>query len=170
MSQNQEFVVFLGFYGGFGGQELETTAKAKKNHQNSIWRDGLKMVVFFVFLSFCGGFGRLSWFLVVFLGFYGGFGGQELETTENGGFLMVFLGFCGGFGGLSWLVVLVVCRSFWWFFLVFTVVWWLVARNHCKKKNHEFLVLRIGLQIMFLLCCVLQDFRGQGMIVHCFSC
>ena len=42
--------------------------------------------------------------------------------------------------------------------------------NHCKKKNHEFLAVRIRLKIMFLLCCLLQDFRGRNIIVHCFSC
>ena len=45
------FVVVFGF---FGGQELETTVKTKKNHQTSILRDSLKIVcVFFVcFLVF----------------------------------------------------------------------------------------------------------------------
>ena len=37
---------FLGFYSGFGGQELETTVKTKKTHQNSILRDNLKVVFF----------------------------------------------------------------------------------------------------------------------------
>ena len=39
-------VVFLGFFCGFSGQELETTEKTKKNHEFWILRDSLKMVVF----------------------------------------------------------------------------------------------------------------------------
>ena len=76
-------MVFLGFYSGFGGQELETTVKTKKNHENFILRDSLKMVVilvFLVFLGFYSGFGGLSWLLVVFLGFYSGF---ELLNHRN---------------------------------------------------------------------------------------
>ena len=176
--ENLRFMVVLCVYSAFGSQELETTARTKKNHQkprqttkataktkknkkkkNTIfklflkiknswfflvftvvlvvnsskppqkprnttnscfWRDGSKIVCFFFFLGFCGGFGGLSWLLVVFLGFYGCFGGQQLETTaktkKHHEFLLlrdrlklvvflVFLGFCGGFGGLSWFLV-----------------------------------------------------------------
>ena len=39
ISQNQEFVVFLGFYRDFGGQQLETTAKTKKSHQKTWFRE-----------------------------------------------------------------------------------------------------------------------------------
>ena len=49
------------FYNDFGGQELETTVKNKKNHQNSISRDNLKIVLF-CFSSFLQWFWR---FLVV---------------------------------------------------------------------------------------------------------
>ena len=69
-------VVFLSFYNGFGGQELETTVRIKKNHQNFVLRDSLKIVFFLVLISldfysgFCV-FGGLSWFLVVFDGFFG---------------------------------------------------------------------------------------------------
>ena len=62
-------MVFLGFYSGFGGQELETTVKTKKNHEFWILRDSLKMVVFLVFtvvLVVCCVF---WWFVVVFCGF-----------------------------------------------------------------------------------------------------
>ena len=60
---------FLGFYSGFGGQELETTVKTKKNHQNSILRDDVKIVFFLFFLGFtvvlvvCCGFWCCSSFL-----------------------------------------------------------------------------------------------------------
>ena len=67
-------MVFLGFYNVFVGQELETTVKTKKNHQNCILRDSLEMVVFWFFLVF-------TVVLVVFLAFKKGFGGQELEST-----------------------------------------------------------------------------------------
>ena len=80
------FLVFLGFYTGFGGLSwflmvfrgfysgfelltAKSTVKTKKNHQFWILRDPLKMVVFLVLLDFYSGFGGLSWFLVVFLGF-----------------------------------------------------------------------------------------------------
>ena len=74
---------FSWFLRWFWWSRTRNHRKNQENHQNSIWRDGLKIVVFLVFLGFCAGFGGLSWFLVVFLGFYGGFGGQELETTAK---------------------------------------------------------------------------------------
>ena len=70
-------VLFLGFYSCLGGQELETTITTKKNHQNSILRDSLK-IVFSWFLQWVWCFFMV---FVGFLGFYNGFGGQELETT-----------------------------------------------------------------------------------------
>ena len=45
-------VVFLGFYSGFEVLATKTTVKTKKNKQNSILRDNLKMVVFLVFWGF----------------------------------------------------------------------------------------------------------------------
>ena len=63
-------VVFLGFYSGFELLTTKTTVKTKKNHENSILRDNLKMVVFCFFtvvftvvLVVCRGF---WWFVVNF--------------------------------------------------------------------------------------------------------
>ena len=58
-------VVFLGFYTGFGGLELETIVKTKKSHQNSILRDSLKIVFFWFFLVLQW----FWWFVVVVGGF-----------------------------------------------------------------------------------------------------
>ena len=75
-------VVFLGFYSGFELLTTKTIVKTRKNHQNSILRDSLKMV-FFVFCFswflqwFCGVFSR---FFGGFLGFYSGF---ELLITKT---------------------------------------------------------------------------------------
>ena len=59
-------VFFLGFYSGFELLTTQTTVKTKKNHEFWILRESLKTVVFLVFLGFYNGFGGLSWFLVVF--------------------------------------------------------------------------------------------------------
>ena len=130
--------------------------KSKKNYQTSILRENLKMFLLLFFLVF-------TVVLVVCRGFWW--------------FFKVFT------------VVLVVCRGFWWSFNVFTVV--LVVRRFSLYFSRFFqwfwcvfvvvggfsvsfavglvvLVLRIGSKIMFLLCCLLQDFRGQGIVVHCF--
>ena len=60
-------MVCLRFYSGFGGQELETTVKSKKNNQNSILRDSLIFLGFFfiftVVLVVCRCF---WWFVLVF--------------------------------------------------------------------------------------------------------
>ena len=96
-------MVFSGFYNGFELLTTKATVKTKKNHQNPVLRDGLKMVCFFVSLAFYSCFGC----------------------------------FCG-------------C---WWFFVSFTVGF---VVGTSKPR--------------FLLYCLLQDFRGQGIVVHCFSC
>ena len=54
------------FYRSFGGQELETTVKTKKNHEFWILRDSLNMVVFLVFR----GFTMVLVFFVVVGGFF----------------------------------------------------------------------------------------------------
>ena len=117
-------MVLPGFYSGFGGQELETTEKTRKNHQNSILRDSLKMVVFLVFLGVYSG---LLWFLMGFSWFYMVLV-VELETTvktrknHQNSILrdnlkmvvfLVFLGFDSGFGVFLWLLVV--------FFVSFTI-------------------------------------------------
>ena len=88
---------FLGFYRGFKLLTTNTTVKTRKerrfrafdhgnhskirkNHQNSISRDGLKMVVFFLLLVFTVVLVFVFVFFVIFLGFYSGF---ELLTTKT---------------------------------------------------------------------------------------
>ena len=74
ISQNPEFVVFLGFYSGFSGQELETTIKSKKNNHQKPQQTTKTTVK-------TKKNHKNRWFVVVFGGFSSGFGSQELETT-----------------------------------------------------------------------------------------
>ena len=62
--------------------------KTKKHHEFLLLERWFENCVCFFFLGFCGGFGGLSWLLVVFLGFYSGFR-----------LLVVFCEFYNRFGG-----------------------------------------------------------------------
>ena len=57
---------FSAFFRGFELLTTKTTVKTKKNHDNSILRDSLKMVVFRFFSWFLQWF---WWFVMVFGGF-----------------------------------------------------------------------------------------------------
>ena len=74
-------MVCFGSYSGFGRQELETTIKTKKNHQNTIFKVSLKIEVWWFFLIFRIVSVVKSSKPTFLPGFYSGFGCQEIEAT-----------------------------------------------------------------------------------------